>query len=77
VKEEALKNITLSADEAVIELARKKAMEHHHSLNDEFRTWLRSYVSDRATDVEYEAMTRQLSHIVSGGPFSRDEANER
>ncbi len=40
-----MKNITLSADEGLIELARKKAMTHHRSLNDEFRAWLGDFLS--------------------------------
>jgi plasmid stability protein len=71
-----MKNITLSADEELIELARKKAMTHHRSLNDEFRAWLGSFVSE-AADGEYDDIMRKFSHVEVGGGFSRDEANER
>ncbi len=71
-----MKNITLSADEELIELARKKAMTHHRSLNDEFRAWLASFVSETA-DGEYDAIMRKFSHVEVGSSFSRDEANER
>jgi len=72
-----MKNITLSADERLIELARNKAKARHHSLNDEFRSWLRSFVSDPGGEDEYAALLAGLSHIQSGGPFTREQANER
>lgn len=72
-----MKNITLSADEQLIELARRKAISHHRSLNDEFRAWLRSFVADAAAEGEYETIIKKLSHVEAGGRFSRDEANER
>ena len=72
-----MKNITLSADERLIELARSKATARHHSLNDEFRVWLNDFVSDSAADGEYAAIMQRLGGIEAGGHFSRDKANER
>jgi hypothetical protein len=71
-----MKNITLSADEKLIELAREKARSHNRSFNDEFRLWLRGFVGDSATG-DYQSIMSRLSHIAAGGHFSRDEANGR
>jgi hypothetical protein len=75
--EEVMKNITFSADEQLIELARKKAIARHHTLNDEFRDWLRSYVANHAPDDEYQDVMQRLAHVNAGRRFSRDDANER
>jgi hypothetical protein len=71
-----MKNITLSADERLIELARKKAIARNRSLNEEFRAWLSSFASDEASDGEYGTIMQKLSHVEAGGRFSRDQANE-
>ncbi len=40
-----MKNITLSADENLIEKARNRAQSHNTTLNAEFRRWLEQYAS--------------------------------
>ena len=72
-----MKNITLSADEGLIQAARQKASAQHRSLNDEFRSWLSIYVADSAADGGYQSAMSKLSHIDAGRAFTRDEANER
>ncbi len=42
-----MKNITLSADEALIEAARQRAREEHTTLNEQFRCWLEEYARCR------------------------------
>ena len=74
-----VKNITLSADERLIEAARKKARASNRTLNEEFRCWLKEYTGgvDRATEA-LEVMERIASYAGTGGHrFSRDEMNER
>jgi hypothetical protein len=39
-----MKNITLNADEGLIEAARQLARAEHATLNDQFRLWLAEYV---------------------------------
>lgn len=74
---ESMKNVTLSADSDLIEKARQIASSEHKTLNDAFRDWLESYVS-RKGDVEaHRALMRRLTHIDAGGPYTRDEMNER
>lgn len=38
-----MKNITLSADENLIEAARQRAVVEHTTLNEQFRIWLAEY----------------------------------
>lgn len=71
------KNITLSADEALIEQARKRAMQENTSLNELFREWLAQYVSQSDAPAQYAGLMEQLSHVRAGRRFSREEMNER
>ena len=73
-----MKNITLSADERLIEEAREKARQEHTTLNEQFRRWLADYVGrrervERAMRTIDELQTR----IHLKGPFPRDELNAR
>ncbi len=72
-----VKNITLNADEHLIELARKKAHTHHVSLNYMFRQWLTLYVGRKTTEDSFTRMMKNLSYADSGKKFTRDELNER
>ena len=38
-----MKNITFSADEHLIEAARRRASSENTTLNEQFRLWLESY----------------------------------
>ena len=77
-KERAMtKNITLSAEESVIEEARKRAKDEHKSLNTVFRDWLFRYAHGRAHCTQYTALMKHLHYASSGRHFSRDEMNER
>ena len=42
-----MKNITLSADESVIEAARAQARAENTTLNEQFRVWLAGYAHRR------------------------------
>jgi CRISPR/Cas system-associated protein endoribonuclease Cas2 len=72
-----LKNITLSADEHYIELARKKALSKKETLNTAFRRWLVSYAKNNVKKSVYSKIMKELSYANSGKHFSRDELNER
>jgi hypothetical protein len=81
VEEEILdmKNITLSADEHLIEAARKRAHAEHTTLNEQFRCWLEDYtrrtqkVNDAIANLE-----RMRGYVRTGGrKFTREEMNER
>jgi hypothetical protein len=71
-----MKNITLSADEDLIERARAVALAQHKSLNAAFREWLAQFAS--AGDAQSaDALMKRMKHIDAGKQFSREETNER
>ncbi len=72
-----MKNITFSADESLIEQARRQAMLENTTLNELFRTWLERYVAQPAAAESYAALMTELAHVRAGGRFSREEMNER
>jgi hypothetical protein len=72
-----MKNITLSADENLIEQARLVAQARHKTLNAAFREWLEQYASQAGGGVAIDALMRRLKHVRSNGPFTRDQMNER
>jgi len=72
-----LKNITLSADEKLIEDARKKAKLNHTTLNDLFRHWLAGYSKDINLTNKMDEFLSKTWYVSSGGSFTRDELNER
>ncbi|MCY4546207.1 MAG: hypothetical protein OXD39_13325 [Gemmatimonadetes bacterium] len=74
-----MKNITLSADENLIEAARRQAISEHTTLNRQFRLWLEYYVRHEQRTAEAMDVIRELQRsIFTGGrTFTRDEINER
>ncbi|MGB7726761.1 MAG: DUF6364 family protein [Candidatus Acidiferrum sp.] len=72
-----MKNITLSADENLIEQARLIAKSQHKTLNAIFREWLEQFTTRSGSTQEFDALMRRLKHVKSGRRFSRDEMNER
>jgi predicted transcriptional regulator len=72
-----MKNITFSADENKIELAREVARSEQRTLNDAFRDWLDWYASRRVSRAEIEALFEKLNYADAGRKFTRDEMNER
>ncbi len=72
-----LKNITLSADEKLIEDARKKAQESKTTLNHLFRQWLTGYARKDDLSGKLDAFLAKTIYVASGRSFTRDELNER
>lgn len=72
-----MKNITLSADENLIEQARMVAQARHKTLNAAFREWLEQYAGQSGEGRAVDALMRRLRHVRSSGPYTRDEMNER
>lgn len=73
-----MKNITLSADDELIEAARERARAEHTTLNDQFRRWLADYVQQAQRRERYEETILALRGKVRvGRKLSRDEMNER
>ncbi|HEV2381967.1 MAG TPA: hypothetical protein VG206_19525 [Terriglobia bacterium] len=72
-----MKNVTLSADENLIEQARLVARRQHRTLNGAFREWLLQFTAQSGSSREYDALMDRLGHVKTGRRFSRDEMNER
>jgi len=72
-----MKNITLSADEDLIEQARLVARSQRKTLNAAFREWLQTFAAQSGDGQEVDALMRRLRHVKAGRHFSRDEMNER
>jgi hypothetical protein len=72
-----LRNITLSAEEVLIERARQRAEARKTTLNAEFRRWLAQYSDYPQTEEELAVIMDQLSYAQAGKSFTRDELNER
>lgn len=72
-----LRNITLSAEERIIQKARDKAAAQHKSLNAIFREWLARYTRMEDHSQDFNQLMKRLSHVRAGRKYSRDEMNER
>ncbi len=74
-----MKNITLSADEGLIEAARRRAAAERTTLNAQFRLWLADYVGRERQAARAVAVLRELRGSISTGgrKFTREEMNER
>jgi hypothetical protein len=72
-----MKNVTLSADDDLIEQARLVARAQRKTLNAAFREWLLQFTAQAGDGHDLDALMRRMRHVNSGGRFSRDEMNER
>jgi predicted transcriptional regulator len=72
-----MKNITLSADEDLIERARSIARAQRKTLNAAFREWLTQFAQSAGDAQGFDALMKQMRHVDAGGHFSRDDVNER
>ena len=72
-----MKNITLSADEQLIEQARLLAKSQHKTLNAMFREWLVQFTARSGDTQEFDALMKRLKHVQASRRFSRDEMSER
>lgn len=73
-----MKNITLSADEQLIESARNRARDEHTTLNNEFRRWLESYAGREQMAYQAQSAMQELrGKVLIGRHLTREERNER
>jgi len=72
-----MKNITLSADDDLIERARSVARAQRKTLNTAFREWLVQFTASEGDAQSYDALMKNLSYVDAGRHFTRDEMNER
>ena len=72
-----VRNITLSAEEELIDRARLRAAREKTTLNAAFREWLTRYAGTETSSQEYRELMKRLRHVRPGRRFSREELNER
>lgn len=73
-----MKNITLSADEELIEAARQRARAENTTLNEQFRVWLADYARREQQAEKAMAVVRELrGKLRVGRKLTREEMNER
>lgn len=72
-----VKNITLSAEEHLIEQARSLAKSQHKTLNSLFRDWLQQLTTQHGETQSFDSLMQRLGHVRAGRHFSRNEMNER
>ena len=73
-----MRNITLSADEDLIEAARERARSEQTTLNEQFRRWLAEYARREQRMTRFDEVMDQLrGKLMVGRKLTRDEMNER
>ena len=72
-----MRNITLSADDALIDAAREQAKADNSSINEQFRLWLQQYTRKQRMRRYEELMAELRGKVVVGHKLTRDEMNER
>ncbi len=72
------RNITFTADEALIGEAREIARADNTTLNEQFKLWLEAYTRKRRAQRSIEVMERLGKYVSSGSrKLTRDDLNER
>lgn len=74
---EAMKNVTLSADQDLIERARLVARSQRRTLNAAFREWLEHFAACAGNAGDFDSLMRRLQHVKPGQRFTREDMNER
>jgi hypothetical protein len=72
-----VKNITLSADEDLIERARAIARAQRKTLNVVFREWLTQFAASAGDTQSFDTLMKRMRRVDAGQRFSRDQMNER
>jgi hypothetical protein len=73
-----MKNITLSADEGLIEAARERARAVHTTLNEQFQLWLADYARcEQQAERAISTIRKLRGRLRVGRKLTRDEINER
>jgi len=72
-----VRNITLSAEESLIEQARKAAADQNTTLNAAFREWLQQYSGRQRWLQEYDALMERTKYVRADRKYTREELNER
>ena len=72
------RNITFTADEALIEEAREASRADHTTLNAQFKIWHEQYARKQWAARAMQTVERLRGYVrTEGRKFSRDDMNER
>jgi len=73
-----MKNITLSAEEHLIDAARQRVAAEHTTLNEQFCRWLSEYARKQEQLRRYDETIEALrGKLTVGRKLTWDEMNER
>ena len=72
-----MRNITFSANEDLIDLAREVAADQRKTLNNAFRDWLAQYASSLSDAAGFDEFMSRIKPMRAGRSFTREEMNER
>ena len=72
-----MRNVTLSAEDELIDRARLVARQRHTTLNAAFREWLQLFTSSNGNVEAFDDLMERLKGVNAGRHFTRDELNER
>jgi hypothetical protein len=72
-----MRNVTFSAEERLLDAARRKAARERRSLNEVFREWLSRYAERDDAAEQFDRIMNRLRYVRSGRKFTRAELNER
>lgn len=69
--------VTLNTDESLLAKAEAAMARRKMSLDDLWAETLREVAAGEERARAFEAMMEQFRHFRTGGPYTRDELNER
>lgn len=77
-----MKNLTLSANDSLIDVAHQQSRAEHTTLNDQYRLWLAEYVQrHQRVAVAMSTISELQGALIGDGTtkrkLTRDEMNER
>ena len=72
-----VKNITLTADEHLIEQARRAAADRHTTLNAMFRDWLEDVAGGERRLRAFNEIMERTKYVEVDRKYTREELNER
>jgi hypothetical protein len=72
-----MRNVTLSAEDELIDRARLVARQRHTTLNEAFREWLQQFTASSGDVKQFDQLMSRLGPLKAGRRFTREEMNER
>jgi predicted transcriptional regulator len=72
-----MRNVTLSAEDELIDRARLVARQRHTTLNEAFREWLQQFTASSGDVKQFDQLMSRLKPLQAGRHFTREEMNER